>query len=413
MGCNDMVKMIAVTALLIAIHGSVLAADKVHPPARVPQTILMDRDALSQSKQRILGGNEALTPAYRALIKKAEKAMKSGPFSVTDKSQLPPSGDQHDYVSYGRYWWPDPTKPDGLPYIRRDGKTNPKSQTPSESDRGRMDDMAAGVESLALAYYFTGEERYANKAAQLLRTWFLNPETRMNPSLNYAQTVPGMATGRSWGIIDSRVLCRALDGAILLENSLAWSIDDMVALRTWSSDYLDWLKTDELALTESKAQNNHGTFYDIQAIYFALFSGDDPFARLIAKQALEARVLAQIESDGSQPEELARTRAFHYSVFNLKAMFGIAHMAQHLDVDLWHAGDSRIKKAVDYLAPYADPGREWPFPAVKEVRRADLHPLLLHASAIYKDESYLQRARQIPEADREIGLENLTYPMMP
>ena len=54
-------------------------------------------------------------PASKTLMKEADKAMNLTPPSVMDKSMTASSGDKHDYMSMGPYWWPDPSKPDGTP----------------------------------------------------------------------------------------------------------------------------------------------------------------------------------------------------------------------------------------------------------------------------------------------------------
>lgn len=409
--------MLAATACVWALGFTAGAAARVNEALSVdaiplPSTILMDGRILAESKQRILAGDAELQPAMSNLLSDAERVMQEGTFSVMDKTKLPPSGDKHDYASYARYWWPDPDSPEGLPYIRRDGETNPDSQSPAESDRFHMDKMVFGVETLGLAYYLTGEERYAEKAALLLRTWFLNPETRMNPNLNFSQGVPGVSLGSKYGVIDSRVFCRALDGAILISDSPALSASEMDALRAWVSEYLDWLKTSEIAQGEAKALNNHGTFFDAQAMYFALFSGDTEFARQLAEAAVEKRILEQIEPDGSQPEELDRSRGLHYSIFNLQAMFELARMAEQVGVDLWHVGDSRIKAALDFLAPYADPELPFPDPEVKKTKRVKLLSLLLYAADVYHDDTYRQIIEKLPAAEREELRENLAVPLM-
>jgi hypothetical protein len=370
----------------------------------------MDGKILARSKQRIQAGDAELMPAYSNLLQNAEAALQSGPFSVMDKSMVPPSGSKHDYLSFGRYWWPDPDKPDGLPYIRRDGKTNPGNQGP-DNDRVRLDDMVAGVETLGLAYYFTGEKRYAEKAAQLIRVWFLNPETRMNPNLYFAQGIPGRVAGRKTGVLDGRIFSRALDGVALISGSGALDASEQQALHEWFSEYLNWLKTNPNARAESETTNNHSTFFDVQIMHVALFVGDAEYARQVAQASIEKRILAQIKPDGSQPEELARTRTLHYSLFNLEAMFLLARLADHTGVDLWHAGDSRIRAALDLLAPYADPAKPWPYPTIKEADRIRLLPLLLYAAEVYEDASYAKLIEKLP-AEKETRLEQLVVPLM-
>ena len=131
----------------------------------------------------------AYATAYRHLIEDAERHLDQQPLSVMMKEKTAVSGDKHDYLSLSRYFWPDPTKPDGLPYINRDGVANPERE---KLDRPKVALMVSNITTLSLAWYFSGEEKYAQKAAEQLRVWFLNKDTRMNPNLNYAQIVPGL-----------------------------------------------------------------------------------------------------------------------------------------------------------------------------------------------------------------------------
>ena len=144
-------------------------------------------------------------PAIKTLMKEADKAMNLTPPSVMDKSMTASSGDKHDYMSMGPYWWPDPSEPDGLPYIRKDGLRNPEL---SKLDRDRLGNMAKAVTTLGIAYYFSGNEQYAKKATDFLKVWFLDAKTKMNPNLNYGQTIPGRrdGLGRGTGMIDTRLL---------------------------------------------------------------------------------------------------------------------------------------------------------------------------------------------------------------
>lgn len=320
-----------------------------------PQLILARGELLRETRRRIRGGDSALLPAYRVLLRRADSALTAEPLSVTQKGMLPPSGDRHDFMSLAPYWWPDSSAPNGLPYIRRDGIVNPQTRT--DHDGLRLQRTIARVEHLALAHFLTGEARYSQRAHHLLRVWFLDPATRMNPHLRYAQAIPGVSEGRGIGIIDTRHLPQLVDALRLLERTPGWTQSDADALRQWMRAYLDWLLHSEHGRDERAEANNHGTWYDVQVTALALFLGDTALARRVIVEDTQRRLNAHIEADGRQPLELARTRPIHYSVFNLDAYTALAEMARHLRIDLWRSvapqGGS-LRAALRRVAPYAD-----------------------------------------------------------
>src|SRR5687768_11613362 len=227
-----------------------------------PRVFLLDGKQLAATKQRVSVDDARLAPALEQLKRDASASMKEGPFTVTSKDAKPPSGDKHDYMSRAPYWWPDPTKTDGLPYIRNDGERNPEIY--EITDRTHMKKMSQAALTLSLAYYFTGGDTYATRAGELLRTWFLAPETRMNPHLEYAQGIPGINTGRGIGIIETNDLTNVVDAIGLLEGSKALSDDERAALREWFAKYLKWMLESTNGKDEAAAKNNHGTYYDLQ-----------------------------------------------------------------------------------------------------------------------------------------------------
>jgi hypothetical protein len=192
--------------------------------ARPPRVFLLDATHLETIRRRILDGDKTLASPLSRLERDAGKTLGEGPFSIVNKGVTPPSGDKHDYMSQAPYFWADPKSPNGLPYIRRDGERNPEIN--KITDHRSLDDLENSVETLALAYYFNGEEAYATKAVQLLRTFFLDPATRMNPNLEYAQFIPGVNTGRGIGLIETRGLTRVVDAIGLLGGSKALSAAD-------------------------------------------------------------------------------------------------------------------------------------------------------------------------------------------
>ena len=373
----------------------------------------MNDQWLAQAKTAIAGKKRHFDVPLSRLIESADAALKGGPFSVMDKSLTPPSGDKHDYMSLGAYWWPDPTTKNGLPYIRRDGQTNPESRTDA-TDSVRIGKMTHCVRTLSLAYYFTDEEKYAARAALLLRTWFLDKDTRMNPHLKYGQAIPGRVDGRGIGIIDTCGLVTVVDAAGLLVASDSWTDADHQALKKWFKSYLAWLQTSEYGRDESRASNNHGTWYDVQVACFALFTDDRQTAGRVLESAKEKRLSRQIGPNGEQEHELARTKSFDYALFNLKAICNLGRLGKHVGVDLWHFSAGKrgsIRAAIDYLAPYADAEKEWPHKQITELERAKLLPLLRQGFQVYEDQEYLNMILEIPEADRMKDMSGLFYPM--
>ena len=369
--------------------------DNAPPAAAPPRVYSLRADALQRAKQRIHGGG-ASAAAYERLVREADAALQAGPFSVMDKRRVPESGDRHDYVSMGPYWWPDSSKPNGLPYIRRDGERNP--EVSSDYDAPRFGALTGAVTTLSLAYYFTIDEKYAAHAALLLRVWFLDPATRMNPHLQYGQRIPGITEGRAAGIIETRRLVDLVDAIGMLERSPAWTDADARGMRAWMAAYRQWLLTSEIGKEEQRARNNHGSWYDAQVAALALFTGDTALARSTIEASKTRRIAAQITSDGRQPYELVRTRSLGYSVMNLEGLCRLAELGRHVGVDLWSyeapSGGS-IRKALDYVAPYADTTRKWPGLEITP-NAPDFLVLLLERARIAYGDGYGEALRKIP-----------------
>jgi Alginate lyase len=379
-------------AVYILILSSLLVAT---PPAATPRVFSLDPASLSKAKSRIEAKDSETTAALQKLREEADTAIKAGPFAVTHKERVPPSGDRHDYLSLAPYWWPDPKSKDGFPYIRRDGETNPESKR--GTDANSLGQMAVTVETLALAWYFTGREPYAMRASQVLRVWFLDPETKMNPHFRYAQAIPGSTEGRAAGLIESRHFINVIEAIGLLHGSHTWRQKDQQSMVAWFREFVQWLRTSSNGKEESEAKNNHGSWYAAQLATFALFIDNIELARQTVAVA-KARIAWQIETDGRQPFELQRTKSLGYSAFNLIALMTLAETGRRVGVDLygWQSADGRsIRRAVEYIAPFADPQRQW---AYQQITGADqvrerLALLLRRAGLIYR-ESHYEELRQ-------------------
>lgn len=349
-------------------------------------TFLIKPQYLENAKDKIQKGDKALLKALEDLKIRADKALTLGPYSVTYKSKVPPSGDKHDYMSVGPYWWPDSTKSDGLPYIRKDGQVNPERYTIKDADYHGS--LCRDVNLLGLAWYFTGDTKYSDHAAKLLKVWFLEKETRMNPNLNYGQAIPGVTDGRGIGIIDTHVLARLIDGLQLLKDSKSLSAADYKGIQDWYKAFLHWMQTSPIGLDEADEFNNHGTWYDVQTVSIALFTGQDDLAKQILEEQTKKRIASQLANDGSQPHELARTVSWNYSVMNLQGFFQLAALAENVGVDLWHyttpEGKS-IKSAFTWLLPFAEQKNPWTHKQIKPIHLEGFAALARIASQYYPD----------------------------
>ncbi|MFI6088144.1 alginate lyase family protein [Streptomyces sp. NPDC051218] len=351
-----------------------------------PRTAVLDGQRLQQTKLRLDRGDPQLRRAVKDLTTRADAWLGQGPWTVVDKPKPAPGGDVHDYLSQAPYWWPTqpPTddNPWGCPYEQRDGQRNPEVDT--GTDRQDVEKVFDSTYDLTLAWYYTGKQRYAEKAASVLRTWFLDPATKMNPNLDHAQFIPCKYDGRAIGIIDfSQSYTSVVDAvAILGTGAPGWSKSDRSAMAKWNKDFLGWLVHSEFGKQESAAQNNHGTFYDMQVAALAYATGDTALARRTVLDARARRIDPQIAGDGSQPQELARTRSWHYSTFDLVAYTRLAAIGRHVGVDLWsHQGPDgqSLFKAVDYLLPAATGAARWPHPELEFHRFAASD--VVHAAA--------------------------------
>ena len=329
------------------------------------RTFFLAPDAMMRLKAAIQT-DPAVKAAYDALIARAEAAMKRPLYTVVDKRTIPPSRDRHDYISLAPYWWPDPSKPGGVPYMRKDGEINPDRNT-DKFDVTDLEGMSSDVETLSLAYYFSDNPRYAGRAASLVRTWFLNPETRMNPNMNYAQAVPGREEGRAEGVLDTSRLERVVDGIGLIGPSARLTAEEQKGLEKWFSDYLDWMQTSRNGKAENAAKNNHGMWFDAQTSQFALFARRPEMAKAVAEAFGKKRISPQITAEGKMPLELARTRSLHYSIYALFAAYDVADMAKCVGVDVWNYADGAksLKGATDFLKPYYRKVDAWPMPELR------------------------------------------------
>lgn len=353
------------------------------------ETVLnMEREAYK------LGHNKPLQGLVQRLLTCADAALHHGPFSVMDKTEVPPSGDKHDYYNPAPYFWPNPNTPNGLPYIRKDGQRVPGTElydAESEKyDRSRIASLFGNTTCLALGWFFTGHQDYATHAADNIRTWFIKPETRMNPHMKYAQIQWGFNNneGANYGVIETKDMYFLLDCVRLLDRAGALNEADLDALRAWLTDFSTYLLTSKQGEDEYYTQNNHGLYYDVQLASIAAFLDDLPLFFNHTDRA-KGRMLEHFAADGSLPRELKRPTSLHYMMFTMQGWYTLARIAANAGVDLWHfhpqaADTPSLLKGALYALPQLN--KTWSHHQVGSEDMERMLPLYYSAKTLYADQ---------------------------
>jgi hypothetical protein len=374
----------AATAFAVLAAGSAtIALTGVAQAATTPATVILDGAKLASIKTQVttaptLGQTRALT----RLKQLADAALTAGPWSVMDKTTTV-SSTKHDYYSLATYFWPNPDTADGCPYIRKDGRWGPTVTT--TGDLMAWAHTWQAISNLTLAWWYTGNSAYAYRAELFIRTWFLNSTTKMNPNMKYGQVVPCTTSGRKEGVLEmSQALTQVLDGlAILNSGAPGWTSTDRSGMQSWLSAYLTWSTTSSIGIGESNATNNHGTWKDLQDAAIEFYLGKTSAATTLVSNARANRIAKQIDSAGKQPDELSRTRPWHYVNFNLQGLIRLAELGRKVGINLWAytaSSGATLAKAVDWLIPYGTLAKSWTFSDV-DVFDPSLCRDKLHAAA--------------------------------
>lgn len=316
----------------------------------------------------VIGGNpkesiekEVIKLLGKEIILQADQLLKEKPHTITEFTCPRSAGGKNDFYSEGDYWWPDPQNPTG-PFIQRDGLTNPENFV---AHRKVMIHFSQIIGTLASAYKITGDEKYVKHAQTHLKAWFKDSDTRMNPSLLYAQAIKGRFTGRGIGIIDGIQLMEVAQGVLVMQNARCFDKNLLKDTKAWFSDFLQWLTTHQYGKDEMNAQNNHGTCWAMQVASFSRLTKNNDLLDFCRNRYKEVFLPQQMAENGSFPLELKRTKPFGYSLFNLDAMTMLCQILSDKDHDLWNYKTSNgkcIRNGIEYLYPFIADKSKWPLP---------------------------------------------------
>jgi hypothetical protein len=334
------------------------------------------------------------------ILRLAGKALQLKPPAITDHVATNSAGGLHDFFSQSDYGWPDPASKTGLPFIGRDGESNPDVFS---HHRMAMRDMKDAVAALAAAYALTGDDKYVRKAAGFIKVFFLDEKTRMNPNLQYAQAVLGKSTGEPYGIIDTLHLAELAVAVPFLEKSPAFDPAVDAGLKQWFRDYTGWILTSKPGIKEMSNPNNHSIACFVQLASFAKFTGDEKVMELCRQRFKEVLFPGQMTNNGSFPRELKRTKPYGYSIFQADNLSTLCVLLSTTNEDFWKftLPDGRTpRNAVDFICPYLADKNKWLADGhPKDVTHWENWPMrqpcLIFAYAEFGDERYFDLWRKL------------------
>lgn len=326
--------------------------------------------------------NGSVPAQYQSKIKNiladSEEALQSRLPSVTYKKSLPISGNKHDYYTLAPYFWPDSSKRDGLPWIRKDGQVNPLTRVDDYVEKGKLFKY---INALALAYYFSDSTKYAVRANEIIHAWFIDEKLKMNPHLDYGQAIPGVNSGRPFGLIEWAGFSAVLKSVQLLEKYGQLDKDVKKGLDIWIDQFLVWMRTGKIALEEDNTKNNHSTYFDHTLTSLYLYRNDVANAKKRLEKVKSERLKEQIRIDGSMPHELARTKSLSYTNMNTRGFLNLCYLGKKLNIDIYNYGGNdfgSVKDVIKYLESFAL-GKKWTFPQISEFPNSNLIQTLAFA----------------------------------
>jgi len=295
------------------------------------------------------------------ILTAADQYLEAEPITVTASHSERSAGGLHDFYSEGDYWWPNPEDPEG-PYIRKDGMTNPENFV---AHRKAMRRLSKIVPALVAAFEITGDKKYASQALLHLKAWFMDPATRMNPNLLYAQAIKGRYTGRGIGIIDTLHLVEVARALKVLIDMGYLNENDQSGLLEWFRKYLHWMTTHPYGIDERDHGNNHSTSWALQVASFAQLLEDQEMLEFCRNFYRETLLPDQMATDGSFPQELDRTKPYGYMLFHMDVMVSLVHLLAMEQPALWEyqtADGKSIEAVLAFMYPYIKNKAEWPYP---------------------------------------------------
>ena len=241
-------------------------------------------------------------------------------------------------------------------------------------------------------------QQYSAHAAAHLRAWFVDPSSAMAPNLEHAQQASA-ALPRPQAVLETTGLAELAISIPYLQ----LPANDLTALRTWFTQFTDWLTTSRLGRLARDTKDHTGSSWLLQTAAFARLTANDHLLSDLRVQFRHSTLRAQILADGSFPHELTSRRPYANSLFNLDLLAGLADLLSTRFESVWDyelQDGPGLRSAVARQTPYIADRNTWPFLADRILFKQlpCRRPALLFAARAYGRPDYATTWRQLAPA---------------
>lgn len=308
-----------------------------------------------------------ITHLKQNLVNLAKINYKKNILYISDKKLSIKNQNPHNYISYSN--------------------TFKKSDI---CDRFKLQKLFDSTTLFSLAYGITGNKLYANKAYNNIKSWFLDPKTKMNPNMDYCH----FENDKNTNLLDILGFYYLIDAIKIIIN--LFTKDELFNLKLWFKQFLSWLNDSPLAEKESNKNNYHKTSILIVKFSIAFFISDMKELEKIKKLAHEL-IDIQLDNKGYQIFEQKKDDTFHYYLYNLQLLIILIRLVYRVyPTDDNLIFNDKLKKSIYYICQFIYKKWELPIHKLIDTRnnyRYRLLPIIVTKLEWYDNDSGIDREK--------------------
>ncbi len=277
-------------------------------------------------------------------------------------------GAPNDYYSEPEDYFPADGGDAATLFVRRANAVNPDAFA---AHRELVYTLGHAIAALTAAFVITQEGRYASRAAEHLRAWFVTPGTRMTPSLQFAQRIPGAPVGRPEGVIETVPLAEVARSVRFLADSDALALADLTAIRKWFAEYATWMNESRTGGLARDMKDQHGSSWLFQSAAYADanvkgLTSDDPTLGALRHRLRTVTLRAEITGVGVFPHVISSPNPYRDCLFNLDLLCLACELMTTRFDNPWEfelQDGPGLRAAIAFHYPAIVNRAVWPYPA--------------------------------------------------